>query len=88
MRLTSAQIGCVWFYRPQEAFDAMNKRVANVHPKEIFFSVHFDEPGLAKSVLLRRVRDMAFFPSVPDWNDPAIARAVNGIGRDAAFTCG
>lgn len=58
----------------------MNKRV-EAHQKELFFSAHFDEPGQAKSVLLRRVHDIAFFPCVPNWADPAVSRIVAGVRR-------
>ncbi len=73
------QIGCVWFYRPREAFAVMGKEGVPVHHKELFFSVHFDEPGAAAEVLQRKIKKVLFFPSPPNLDDAGVKAQIEKV---------
>jgi hypothetical protein len=68
------QIGCVWFYGVQEALNLAGVARPH-HPKELMFSVHYDEPGKAEDILLNKVK-VLFFGRLPDLANPVVAHAI------------
>jgi hypothetical protein len=70
-------VGCVWFYHVDEALRLSGlKRKNPIHKKELFFSVHYDEPGHAEDILLRKVK-VIFFGKHPDLTNPNVIRAID-----------
>lgn len=52
------------------------KRREPIHKKELLFSVHYDEPGHAEDILMRKVK-VIFFGKHPDLSNPNVVRAID-----------
>ena len=67
-----------WLYLADEACrDADVKRTRH-HPKEVFFSSHYDDPGALDDVVLRKV-DVIFFSKPPDLTNPKLLEALETV---------